>query len=106
MSHIEQHVEFIIDLIESSPKRSLDRIEADPLAEQQWVAKVNEHAAATLFPEANSWYIGANIPGKLRIFMPFVGGIGVYREICDRIQAEGYVGFHRSSASAAASLPT
>ncbi len=51
----------------------------------------------TLYPQANSWYMGANIPGKPRIFMPYVGGVGVYRKTCDEVAANGYEGFTLSS---------
>ena len=54
---------------------------------------VNDAAEATLYPLANSWYIGANIPGKRRVFMPYVGGVGVYREKCDKVAAADYEGF-------------
>jgi len=57
------------------------------------VAHVNEVAYGTLYPQANSWYMGANIPGKPRIFMPYIGGVGVYRRICNEIAAKGYEGF-------------
>ena len=68
-------------------------IEATVAAEDGWVEHVNELAAATLMPRANSWYMGANVPGKPRVFMPYVGGVGVYREICDAVAAKGYDGF-------------
>jgi len=54
-------------------------------------------ADKTLFPKANSWYIGANIPGKPRVFMPYVGGH--YRQICNSVAAEGYRGFSLSTAA-------
>ena len=62
-------------------------------AEDKWVAHVNEVAYATLYPQANSWYMGANIPGKPRIFMPYIGGVGPYRKICNDVAAKGYEGF-------------
>ena len=68
-------------------------VEADADAETAWVAHVNEIADATLFPLANSWYLGANIPGKPRVFMPYAGGVGNYRERCDQVAADGYEGF-------------
>ncbi len=68
-------------------------IEATAEAEDAWVAHVNEVANATLYPLANSWYIGANIPGKPRIFMPYVGGVGAYRKNCDDVAARDYEGF-------------
>ncbi len=79
-------------------RRALTSIEASCEAEEQWVAHVNEVAQATLYPQANSWYMGANIPGKPRIFMPYIGGVGVYRKICDEVAAKGYDGFVLTSA--------
>ena len=74
-------------------ERGLASIEATEEAEDAWVDHVNAAAAATLYPMANSWYLGANIPGKRRVFMPYVGGVGVYRERCDKIAAADYEGF-------------
>jgi cyclohexanone monooxygenase len=90
---IEQHVEWISDVIEYLRERNAQAIEADPQAEADWVAHVNEIAGATLMPLANSWYLGANIPGKPRVFMPYPGGVGVYRDKCDEVAANGYEGF-------------
>jgi cyclohexanone monooxygenase len=73
--------------------RDLDTMEANRQAEDDWVAHVNEVAHGTLYPQANSWYMGANIPGKPRIFMPYIGGVGTYRQICDDVAAKGYEGF-------------
>jgi cyclohexanone monooxygenase len=63
------------------------------------VALVNEVADMTLYPLANSWYIGANVPGKPRVFMPYVGGVGLYRERCEAVAANGYEGFEVRSAA-------
>jgi cyclohexanone monooxygenase len=90
---IEQHVDWITDCIAHLGSRQLDSIEADRDAVNNWVAHVNEVAFKTLYPSANSWYMGANIPGKPRVFMPYIGGVGNYRQTCDRIAAEGYTGF-------------
>jgi cyclohexanone monooxygenase len=90
---IEQHVEWIVGCIRHLRDRGAPVIEATRDAEEKWVAHVNEVANTTLFPKANSWYIGANIPGKPRVFMPYVGGVGTYREICDKVAANGYEGF-------------
>jgi hypothetical protein len=90
---IEQHVEWISDCISYLRKRQLASIEATIEAENAWVAHVNQVANYTLLPLANSWYMGANIPGKPRVFMPYVGGVGVYRQKCDLIAARGYEGF-------------
>jgi cyclohexanone monooxygenase len=90
---IEQHVEWISDLIEHMRERGLGVAEAEADAEEAWVAHVNEIADMTLFPLADSWYLGANIPGKPRVFMPYPGGVGSYREKCDEVTAAGYEGF-------------
>ena len=74
-------------------KGGFETIEASQEAQDRWVAHVNEVAHMTLYPQANSWYMGANIPGKPRVFMPYIGGVGVYRRICDDVAAKGYEGF-------------
>ncbi|SHG73235.1 flavin-containing monooxygenase [Bradyrhizobium erythrophlei] len=98
---IEQHVDWIADCIATMRDRGLDTMEARRDAEDKWVAHVNEVAHGTLYPQANSWYMGANIPGKPQIFMPYIGGVGVYRQICNDVAAKGYEGF----AMTAAELP-
>ncbi|HEY5647694.1 MAG TPA: NAD(P)/FAD-dependent oxidoreductase [Pseudomonadales bacterium] len=90
---IEQHVDWMLDCLEHLREVGARRFEATVEAEREWVAHVNEVAAATLFPRAGSWYMGANIPGKPRVFMPYAGGVGPYREICDDVAANGYRGF-------------
>jgi len=90
---IEQHVEWIADCLAFMRNRGLASMEATRDEEEKWVAHVNEVAQMTLYPQANSWYMGANIPGKPRIFMPYIGGVGVYRRICDEVAAAGYRGF-------------
>jgi cyclohexanone monooxygenase len=72
-----------------------ERIEALPEAESEWVAHVNAVAEGTMYttPSCNSWYLGANIPGKPRIFMPYVGGYPKYRERCEQVAANDYEGF-------------
>jgi cyclohexanone monooxygenase len=90
---IEQHVDWIADCLCFLEKHHATRIEASPEAEEAWVQHVNEVANLTLYPRANSWYMGANIPGKVRIFMPYVGGVGAYRQKCDEVAARNYDGF-------------
>ncbi len=90
---IEQHVDWIADGLAHMRKQGLATIEAGREAEEKWVAHVNDVAHGTLFPQANSWYMGANIPGKPRIFMPYIGGVGAYRQICNEVAAKGYEGF-------------
>jgi cyclohexanone monooxygenase len=95
---IEQHVDWIADAIAYMRDRGLDTIEAGKDAEDKWVAHVNEVAYSTLYPRANSWYMGANIPGKPQIFMPYIGGVNVYRQICNDVVAKGYEGFVMTAA--------
>jgi cyclohexanone monooxygenase len=90
---IEQHVEWIADCMAALRARGVQTIEASVAAEDAWVDHVNEIASMTLYPQANSWYLGANIPGKPRVFMPYAGGVGPYREKCDAVAAAGYEGF-------------
>jgi cyclohexanone monooxygenase len=97
---IEQHVDWIADCITYLRERGLDRIEATTEAEDGWVEHVNELADATLYPLTNSWYVGANIPGKPRVFMPYVGGVGRYRQRCDEVAAQGYGGFDLGASNA------
>jgi len=89
---IEQHVEWVADCIGYMRERNFRRIEATPDAETAWVARVNEIAAGTLFPTCNSWYLGANVPGKPRVFMPYIG-FPPYVEKCNEVAASGYPGF-------------
>jgi len=95
---IEQHVEWITDCIAFMRDRDLVAMEARGDAEDKWVAHVNEVAHTTLYPQANSWYMGANIPGKPQIFMPYIGGVGLYRQICNDVAAKGYEGFEMTGA--------
>jgi cyclohexanone monooxygenase len=95
---IEQHVDWIADCLSYAAERDCDVIEVTPTAERDWVAHVNEVAAATLFGEADSWFLGANVPGKPRVFMPYAGGLARYRQRCDRAAAAGYDGFVMSAA--------
>jgi cyclohexanone monooxygenase len=99
MVSIEQHVDWIADCIGAMSDRHLDCIEASREAEDKWVAHVNEVAHGTLYPQANSWYMGANIPGKPRIFMPYIGGVNVYRQICNDVAAKDYEGFMMTAAT-------
>ncbi|WP_328707328.1 flavin-containing monooxygenase [Streptomyces mexicanus] len=92
---IEQHVDWVADFLDRLRSEGAVRVEADRVAETEWVAHVNEVANHTLYPQANSWYLGANVPGKPRIFMPYAGGVGAYRERCDAEASRDYPGFHR-----------
>jgi cyclohexanone monooxygenase len=98
---IEQHVDWIADCIAWMRDRGFEAIEARKDAEDKWVAHVNEVAHTTLYPQANSWYMGANIPGKPQIFMPYIGGVGAYRQICNDVAAKDYEGFAMKAAERA-----
>jgi cyclohexanone monooxygenase len=90
---IEQHVEWITDCIAFLRARDIAEIDATVEAEDGWVTHVEEAANGTLYPTADSWYIGANVPGKPRVFMAYVAGVGVYRQKCDEVAALNYDGF-------------
>jgi len=95
---IEQHVEWITDCIAHMRNRGLKRIEPSSEAVDSWVAHANAAADATLLPQAkHSWYLGANIPGKPRVFMPYAGGMAHYRKICAEVAAKNYEGFRLSA---------
>ena len=89
----EQHVDWIANCLRHLHDRGHTRIEAEEDAEDAWVQHNNEVADRTLYPLANSWYVGANIPGKPRVFMPYVGGVTAYKKKCDEVAAGGYEGF-------------
>jgi cation diffusion facilitator CzcD-associated flavoprotein CzcO len=91
---IEQHADWVTDCIAYMRAKGLNRIEPQPEAVEKWVTEVNEVASRTLLPMAtHSWYLGANIPGKPRVFMPYAGGMIRYREICQDVVAKAYEGF-------------
>ena len=90
---IEQHVEWIADTLADLRSRGVERLEANVDAQERWVDHVLAVGDSTLFPKSDSWYTGSNIPGKKRIFMPYVGGVGSYRQECDDVRAAGYKGF-------------
>jgi len=93
IASIEQHVDWIAGCLDHLRAQKLDRIEPAEQAESDWVGHVNAVADSTLYPLANSWYVGANIPGKPRVFMPYVGGFDRYKRRCDEVASSGYEGF-------------
>ncbi len=90
MVAIEQHVEWISDCINFLSKSNLNEVEADELFQIEWMDHIEEVAKNTLRYTCNSWYVGANVPGKKRVFMPYAGGFGKYREKCDEIAENNY----------------
>ncbi|MGD9961980.1 flavin-containing monooxygenase [Nocardioides sp.] len=96
---IEQHVDWVARCLVELRRRDVSSIEPTPAAEQGWVQHVLDCAEITLFPAANSWYLGANVPGKPRVFMPYVGGVGVYRQTCDSVLDRDFLGFELTGAA-------
>ena len=90
---IEQHVDWVSDCIGWMNEHDKTAIEPSDEAERDWAEHTAHLAGMTLFPQADSWYMGANVPGKPRMFLAYVGGVGAYRLICDQIAATGYHGF-------------
>ncbi len=90
---IEQHVDWVTDCIRAMQEQGQQTIEPTREAQDAWVDHVNTVASYTLFPKAASWYMGANIPGKPRIFMPYAGGVHTYAQKCAEVAANGYEGF-------------
>jgi len=90
---IEQHVDWVSACLVHMREQHLTTIEPTPTAEVGWVQHVNDFADITLFPRANSWYMGANVPGKARVFLPYVGGVDRYRKTCAEVVSRGYLGF-------------
>ena len=93
---IEQHVDWVADCLVDLRSHGLDVIEPTEVAEAGWMQHVDDCAVITLFPAANSWYVGANVPGKPRVFMPYAAGVDFYRVACDEVVARDYLGFKRS----------
>jgi cation diffusion facilitator CzcD-associated flavoprotein CzcO/acetyl esterase/lipase len=98
---IEQHVDWVADCLAELRGQGLDVLEPTELAEAGWMTHVDDCASITLFPQANSWYIGANIPGKPRVFMPYTAGVDFYRAACNEVVARDYLGFKRSGPTGA-----
>jgi acetyl esterase/lipase len=90
---IEQHVDWVLDCLGHMSASGLDVIEPTETAEAGWMQHVTDCGAITLFPTANSWYMGANVPGKPRVFLPYCAGVDFYRASCDEVVARNYLGF-------------
>ena len=98
MVSIEQHVDWVATCLEHLRARGMETIEPTPVAEAGWNQHVDDGASITLYPTANSWYMGANVPGKPRAFLPYVAGVDTYRAACDEVVDRGYLGFRLSGA--------
>jgi cyclohexanone monooxygenase len=81
----EQHVDFIAGILTRMRTEGIRTIEALPEAQQKWADHVDQVAHTTLYPKADSWYVGANVPGKIRRFLPYAGGLHTFRDECDRV---------------------
>ena len=90
---IEQNVEWVTDCIRYMREKGFTRIAATPEAEEAWTDHVNELAVGTLSSEVDSWFFGANIPGKKRTVLMYFGGAPAYRKKVDEVAAKGYEGF-------------
>lgn len=93
MVSIEQHVDFVMSCLEFMVDHQHQRVEPDPESQSGWMAHVQEVANSTLFPQGGSWYLGANVPGKPRVFMPYAAGVGPYRLACDAVAEADFRGF-------------
>jgi hypothetical protein len=91
--HAEVQVDWVIELILTTRRLGVSEVEPRRDAAEVWTAQVGKAAEQTLFPKAaSSWYLGANIEGKKRIFMPYAGGFGTYRRHCDAVASQNYAG--------------
>lgn len=91
---IDHHARWIADCLARLGRERQTQIEALPAAEAEWVGRVDQIAAGTIFPSCNSWYLGANIPGKPRMFMPYIG-FPSYARLCEEVVDQAYAGFRR-----------
>ena len=92
---IEQHVDWITDCLVNLRSEGFTTIQPTQLAQESWVQHTNDYGDISMMFKANSWYVGANVPGKPRVFMPYAGGVGPYRATCDEVVKRGYLGFER-----------
>jgi cation diffusion facilitator CzcD-associated flavoprotein CzcO/acetyl esterase/lipase len=93
---IEQHVDWVVDCINALSRDGFEVIEPTAQAEAGWMTHLADSAAVTLFPNANSWYVGANVPGKPQVFLPYPTGVDFYGAACAEVVARDYLGFIRS----------
>lgn len=93
MVSTEEQIDWLGELMAKMRRENLVEFEATRAAEQAWVAHVNERAKETLYPTAESFYVGAEMPGKPRVFMPYSGGVRHYRRLLQQCAADGYTGF-------------
>ena len=99
MVSIEQHVDWVTDTLIDLRDKGIDTIEPTPTAEDGWVTHCADFMGISLMNDANSWYVGANVPGKPRVLLPYLGGVDGYRRVCNEVRETGYLGFTLSGAS-------
>ena len=97
---VEYQGAWIGDLLESMRKKGFTRVESEREADDKWVAHMREVAAPTLFWNSNNWFIGANVPGKARVMLLYLGGFKAYRDHTTVIARNGFEGFHFSATGA------
>ena len=90
---LQQQTEWITDCIRYMQSRNITSCEPTRQLEDDWVAHHDETANATLIARTSSWYLGSNVPGKPRRVLSYTGGVGVYRQKCAEVAADGYPGF-------------
>jgi cation diffusion facilitator CzcD-associated flavoprotein CzcO len=90
---IEQHVDWIVDCIAFLDRHQFTEIEPTPLAQEGWDQHVADCGAITLLPGTDSWYMGANVPGKPRVMLPYIAGVDRYRAVCNEVVESEYLGF-------------
>ena len=93
MVSIEQHVDWVTDALVHMRNEGHETIEPTPVAEDGWVRHGSDFADISLMKETNSWYMGANVPGKPRVMLPYLGGVDGYRRVCKEVVERGYLGF-------------
>jgi cyclohexanone monooxygenase len=93
---IEQHVEWIVQLLADMRARGVNHVEADRDCQDAWAREVDDMSYSTVHRHANSWWLGSNVDGKARVFMPFLGGLVAYRAKCAEVREAGYEGFRLS----------
>jgi acetyl esterase/lipase/cation diffusion facilitator CzcD-associated flavoprotein CzcO len=97
MVSIEQHVDWVTDTLVYMRDKGFNTIEPTPTAQDGWVRHGADFANISLMKDTNSWYMGANVPGKPRVMLPYLGGVDGYRRICNEVVERDYLGFTLSS---------
>jgi len=99
---IEQHVDWVVDRLTAARDAGFTAIEATEAAQEGWARHMADCSMLTLHRLANTWYTGANVPGKAQGVMPYTGGVGPYRSICNEVVSRGMLGFRLTGPNGAA----